>query len=92
MHIDYGYATTVPSPGDKKQGSKLERGFSFTVLRLAMKVRTPTHPPGTSYLNQSPLESPYILSWDQALDADKIRSRSEVRLFFASEVSVELRS
>ena len=45
-----------------------------------------------SYLNQSPLESPYILSWDQALDADKIRSRSEVRTFFAYEFSVELRS
>ena len=31
------------------------------------------------YLEQSPLESPYTITWDQALDEDKIRSRSEVR-------------
>ena len=34
-----------------------------------------------SYLKQSTLKSPYILDWDEALDQDKIRSRSEVRRF-----------
>lgn len=34
-----------------------------------------------SYLNESPLQSPYILEWDKALDEDKIRSKSEVCTF-----------
>lgn len=32
-----------------------------------------------SYLNQTTLESPYMVDWEHALDEDKIRSKSEVR-------------
>lgn len=32
-----------------------------------------------SYLSKFSLESPYTMDWDQALDQDKIRSKSEVR-------------
>jgi len=73
-------ATASSAPSPRRYFTILYYLFPCNVLRF---LRDPV-----LYLNQNGSESPYLLCWDDVLDEDEIRSKSEVIKVHRSRVTL----